>query len=476
MHERKKYLITTAAVLITIFALCSILFAGGAGNDADTNSDASDDMSPSFMTNATPILVGTYTGDLGPGDTTDMYKINTAPLEVVACTVSKEADVSLFSVSFWGIAGSTAITSYQMTSYNNVNTVCLSFLTYSGGNYALGMLLAKNETTPCSYTFTVTRSTQNDANTGSDVGIFSDIITVGSYTGYVDEGDTWDRYKILAVMNPFIKIQVNTSSNLEAKFYILEDDGTTTKRVSDIVTVSKGSSGEINHFATDLTSTYYFQVIVKDGSGNYSFKLINEAATFITDGETYSGNLTLTDSEDYYSFYAAENSILEIELNTASGLSVNTYLYDDEGEEISINAVSNGLRNSGSISVSSSESISHFITEAGNYYFKVAAVSGSGSYSFNFSCEIDILCVVPYPNPFNISKNHNKITFGGSGVPYGKIRIYTFDGKLIKSLEETQGNTTIEWYPLQDDVPSGIYYFGAENPDERNMGKITIIR
>ncbi|MEW6557917.1 MAG: hypothetical protein AB1349_11310 [Elusimicrobiota bacterium] len=57
-----------------------------------------------------------------------------------------------------------------------------------------------------------------------------------------------------------------------------------------------------------------------------------------------------------------------------------------------------------------------------------------------------------------------------------KIRIYTIDGKHIKTLEETNGNKSIELYPIQENIPSGIYLYGTNNPGEKNMGKFTVIR
>ena len=124
-----------------------------------------------------------------------------------------------------------------------------------------------------------------------------------------------------------------------------------------------------------------------------------------------------------------------------------------------------------------SATLTQFFTGADSrQYFGLSLSTGSGTYTLTLKTDYTYQCVVPYPNPFDISKHHTKITFAGTGVPLGKINIYTMDGKLIKTLQETAGSTKLEWNPLADNVPSGIYYYGAKNGTEKNMGSITIIR
>jgi hypothetical protein len=171
------------------------------------------------------------------------------------------------------------------------------------------------------------------------------------------------------------------------------------------------------------------------------------------------------DTEDWYA-PAISDGILTASVTTDSKLGLTMRLIDGSKEK-NVN-----------VPPGATASLTQFYSadNKDRQYFGVMLTSGTGNYSFTLSTNYTYQCVVPYPNPFDTSKNHTKITFAGTGVPYAKIRIYTFDGKLIKTLEETAGSTKLEWKPLDDGLPSGIYYYGAKNAVEKNMGSITIIR
>jgi hypothetical protein len=86
-------------------------------------------------------------------------------------------------------------------------------------------------------------------------------------------------------------------------------------------------------------------------------------------------------------------------------------------------------------------------------------------------------CVFTRPNPYN--PRNGKLTFFGSGVPGGTIKIYTLAGELVKTLEETTGSETIEWdgrNEQDDEVISGIYLYTTKNDAEKNACSFTIIK
>lgn len=356
--------------------LPSLLIAGllavAVHADPPSGGDASNSMS---LSDATIISTGTFTADLGPGDTTDMYKITvTAGLTLAASVTSTDtADAfDYISLNLWYLSVSSlpAITTYL---YPTSSFSMFTSNVISGSGYVpIGFFLTG---TRCHYNFTVTLTVQNDAGTGADVlnrRSQATVIFDGNYTGYVDGADMIDYYRFTAVESFNLTIDASTASGL-AMQVVLYRGYTFLERA----TISSNSSAQLTYLTTETSTEYYIKILETSGSGAYSFSLASEA------------NLT----------------------------------YDPGG--------------------------------------------GSGS---------GYLCVIPYPNPFDVSKNHTKITFEGSGVPNGKIRIFTFDGKLVKTLEETGGSSSFEWYPLQDDIPSGIYLYSTENPAEKNIGKITIIR
>jgi len=94
--------------------------------------------------------------------------------------------------------------------------------------------------------------------------------------------------------------------------------------------------------------------------------------------------------------------------------------------------------------------------------------------------DISILptCVLSYPNPYSLSSG-KPLTFWGTGVAYGTIKIYTLSGELVKTLKETNGEDKIVWDGRNENgerIVRGIYFFTTKNPKERNTGKFTVVR
>jgi len=109
----------------------------------------------------------------------------------------------------------------------------------------------------------------------------------------------------------------------------------------------------------------------------------------------------------------------------------------------------------------------------GNYQLKVKAYDTDENLLQTTSRTISVVdsfyCVIAYPNPAR-----NKITFEGSGVPYATIKIYTLDGEEIAVIREDIGSEKKEW--SLNGLPSGIYFYQAENVAEKNFGKFTVIK
>jgi len=83
------------------------------------------------------------------------------------------------------------------------------------------------------------------------------------------------------------------------------------------------------------------------------------------------------------------------------------------------------------------------------------------------------------PNPFVPSRGHTAITFFGGSLPYSTIRIYNKAGRLVRTLRETKGRSTLEWDATNEDgkkLASGVYIWVLSGPAGKDKGKFAIIR
>jgi len=113
----------------------------------------------------------------------------------------------------------------------------------------------------------------------------------------------------------------------------------------------------------------------------------------------------------------------------------------------------------------------------GQWSGKVTVNSNNGT--ADVSVIVTATCVLVKPNPYNPEKGI--LTFFGSGiVPKNtRIRIYTLDGNLVKTLDEKSGKDEIDWDGTNeygDKVVSGIYLYIYESPSEKGISKFTVIR
>ncbi|MDI6735223.1 MAG: hypothetical protein QME42_03355 [bacterium] len=127
-----------------------------------------------------------------------------------------------------------------------------------------------------------------------------------------------------------------------------------------------------------------------------------------------------------------------------------------------------------SVTVLPTRELSDYVTYTG----MINITSNVGNAVVNIS--IIPTCVIAYPEPISLSSG-KMLTFWGTGVAYGTIRIYTLSGELVKELRETEGKDKIIWNLTNENgekIVRGIYLYSASNPKEPkgNRGKFTVVK
>ena len=87
----------------------------------------------------------------------------------------------------------------------------------------------------------------------------------------------------------------------------------------------------------------------------------------------------------------------------------------------------------------------------------------------------------PFPVPYRASEDNGAgITFVFPGAQIATVKIFTLDGRLVKTLHENSGAGLVSWYPVNTDggepVGSDVYIYAIENDQDRRVGKLVIIR
>lgn len=87
----------------------------------------------------------------------------------------------------------------------------------------------------------------------------------------------------------------------------------------------------------------------------------------------------------------------------------------------------------------------------------------------------------PFPVPYRASEDLGAgITFVFPGAQIATVKIFTLDGRLVKTLHENTGAGAVSWYPVNTDggepVGSDVYIYAIENDQDRRVGKLVIIR
>lgn len=89
----------------------------------------------------------------------------------------------------------------------------------------------------------------------------------------------------------------------------------------------------------------------------------------------------------------------------------------------------------------------------------------------------DLTQVLAYPNPYRADSGSGFVTIAGL-TREAKVRILDFSGRLVRSLQETDGNGGVAW-DLRDEegqtVPSGIYIFYVTANGQEATGKLAVL-
>jgi len=90
----------------------------------------------------------------------------------------------------------------------------------------------------------------------------------------------------------------------------------------------------------------------------------------------------------------------------------------------------------------------------------------------------DLSHVFAYPNPYHASSTQTFVTIAGL-TSTATVRILDANGRLIRTLEETDGNGGLQWDLKNEqgkDVPSGIYVIYVTGGGKKGMGKLAVLR
>jgi hypothetical protein len=90
----------------------------------------------------------------------------------------------------------------------------------------------------------------------------------------------------------------------------------------------------------------------------------------------------------------------------------------------------------------------------------------------------DLSEVFTYPNPYSPSTGADGITFANL-TEQATIHVLTLDGRVIRVLEEKDGNGGLLWDAKNgegESVGSGIYIFYIKSENDSMVGKLAIVR
>ncbi|MCG2725981.1 MAG: T9SS type A sorting domain-containing protein [Elusimicrobia bacterium] len=113
--------------------------------------------------------------------------------------------------------------------------------------------------------------------------------------------------------------------------------------------------------------------------------------------------------------------------------------------------------------------------EGGNYSLLGGAVPAAVTFAIAKKDLSDAHC---YPTPFKPSLGHDKITFTNL-TRDSEIKIYTISGELIKTLNKSDANDSIEWNAKTgngENLASGVYIYMIKSASQAKKGKLMIIK
>ena len=129
-----------------------------------------------------------------------------------------------------------------------------------------------------------------------------------------------------------------------------------------------------------------------------------------------------------------------------------------------------GNDNTISVTVDTNELTESFTSYTGT----VTVTSNGGTKTVEVSVTVIPPGAVAFPNPFSLSI-HGSVTFWGTSIPYGTVRIHTLAGELVITLVEVGGANTLSWNGRNEQgnqVVTGIYFYTAKD----SRGKLAVIK
>jgi len=117
--------------------------------------------------------------------------------------------------------------------------------------------------------------------------------------------------------------------------------------------------------------------------------------------------------------------------------------------------------------------VSHVFSRSG-----LPIATGQGSQASLVFVKNDLSNVFTYPNPCPISADVRGVTFANL-TPVATIKILTLSGKMIRTIEEVDGNGGVTW-DLKDEngnaISAGVYVYYVFNQASSRRGKFAVIK
>jgi hypothetical protein len=336
LKTRRKRAITNIQAAIVIATL--ILFAWFAGsvvtapseqNDANSGGDAGD-----TFTDATLINPGTYDGWLGSGDRKDWYKFSVNTGYIINVDLSSPLGLN-FDLKLYGLGESVRATSDNEGS-------CAEYVSYvadSSGEWRIKIYIKSGSG---NYSFSVSITDQNDANSGGDAGnkfkTATPINVNETYSGYLMPSDTQDWYKFnVTSPDDYINVELTppVGVNFDLKLFNqrgIEKAFSLYKTGKEYISFYPDSIGEWRIQILEGSGTYVFNISISSTSNQQDAENGGDAsenfdeAELITSGY-YIGSFQGKKDTDWYKFPVEAGQVIEVGVTSWH---TSLYIYDPD--------------------------------------------------------------------------------------------------------------------------------------------------
>lgn len=421
------------------------------------------------ISSATGISIGTtYNGSITSTNTADFYRF----------TISSSGKIKLTSTSlipdvYYRIYDSTgerlwsSLYSANSSGQSSVNEE----FDLTKGIYYLGV---EKYYGTGSYSFKITFTSAGESFTETGNGNNNTIpaansISIGTaYKGQIAKNDNNDFYKF--TINSSGKITLTSIAMISDVYYRIYDS-MGERLWSGWYSANSSGQSSINEILDLTKGTYYLGVEKSYGTGNYSFKIMFTsagesftetdngnnntiaAASSISVGTTYKGQIAKNDDKDFYKFTISSSG--KYTLSSSAAITWLDYrIYDSMGERVWNGGCT--ANSAGNITVNETLELSNGVYYlgverssgcTGNYSFKIAPHSHSytskvtsaslyqnGKINYECACGATKQTIIYYPKTISLSTS--KYTYNGqTRTPY--VTVKGSDGKVISSSNYT---------------------------------------